>query len=68
MDVPDVKGLLADIRKHLKPAVEEIRAVAHSLKLDLVAALQSHDIATIPLRRMLKKFRRWLESPELLSK
>ncbi len=67
-DVPDVKGLLADIRKHLKPAVEEIRAVAHSLKLDLVAALQSHDIATIPLRRMLKKFRRWLESPELLSK
>lgn len=67
-DVPDVKEPLAVIREHLKPAVEEIRGVVESLKLDLVVGLQSHDVATIRLRRMLEKFRRWLEAPELLSK
>lgn len=67
-DMPDVRGPLSQIRDNLKAAVEEIKTLVQTLDLDLSTAFEARDLFSIPLTQLADKLRRWLESPEALSK
>lgn len=67
-DGSDIRTLLAQIGKDLKPVLKELTGLFKSVRLNLSVAFDSTGLHSIPLDDLAAKLRQWRAEPESLSR